>query len=100
MVVSVEYGQTAEELYTLTCTSSGSPPTSVTWTRNGVTITADDDQYKATQQLVNRTETIYNNLLTISGSFEDAIGDYSCSVENSIGASNMVNRTIKGMHSL
>ena len=100
MIADLEYGLNSVGLYTLTCTTSGTPPTSVTWTRNGVIISDDDSMYKSTQVLVDRNNTEYENRLTVTGSFEDAVGDYSCTAENSIGTSDTVNRTIKGKHAL
>ena len=82
-------------LYVIKCTTSGSPPTTVIWTRNSVIIDRNDGMYKPTQALVNRTGTVYENTLIVDGSFEDAIGDYSCTAENSLGISKTVNRTIK-----
>ena len=93
----MEYGVNVEGLYTVTCTTAGSPPTSVTWTRNSDIISKNDSMYKSTVMLVDRNNTIYQNLLTIGGSFEDAVGEYSCMVENSLGASDIVNKTIKGI---
>ena len=93
----MEYGLSNGGLYTVTCTTSGTPPTSVTWTKNGVAISTNDSMYQFTQVLIDRNDTVYENLLTIKGVFEDAIGDYSCTAENSLGVSETVNRTIKGL---
>ena len=99
MISDVEYAVNSAGLYTVTCTSFGSPPTSVTWTKNGATVSMENSQhmYKSAQVLVDRNETIYENILTIMGSLEDAVGDYGCTVENYIGISETVNKTIKGM---
>lgn len=93
----MEYGLNDAGFYTVTCTTSGSPPTSITWTRNGAILKMEDTKYTSTQALVNRNETVYENTLTIEGSLEDAVGDYSCTVENYVGVSETANRTIKGM---
>ena len=97
MITDLEYGLTSEGLYTITCTTFGTPPTSVTWTKNGVVISTNDSMYQFTQVLVDRNDTIYENLLIIKGAYKDVVGDYSCTVENSLGASDPVNRTIKGL---
>ena len=76
---------------------SGTPPTKVTWTRNGVIISYNDGVYKQTQNLINRTKTEYQNVLTVDGSIEDAIGTYGCTVENSLGISETASKTIKCM---
>ena len=84
---------------TLTCTSTGSPPTTVTWTKDGVTLPTDETIYSFTQTLVDRATSTYNNTLTIDASFVDVIGNYSCSVSNSIGTSSVQETEIKGMSS-
>ena len=96
MITDLEYGLNSEGLYTITCTTSGTPPTSVTWTKNGVVISTNDSMYQFTQVLIDRNDTIYENLLIIKGAYKDVVGDYSCTVENSLGGSDPVNRTIKG----
>ena len=97
VIEDLNYGLSSEGLYSVTCITSGTPPTSVTWTRNGVVITVNESMYQSTQVLIDRNGTIYGSFLTINGTFEDAVGDYSCTAENSLGASDTVNRTIKGM---
>ena len=82
VINSLEYGVNSAGLYVITCTTTRSPPTAVTWTRNGVLIEHNDGRYKSSQTIVNRSGTVYENKLTIDGSFEDAVGDYSCTAEN------------------
>ena len=84
---------------TLTCTSTGSPPTTVTWTKDGVTLPANEMIYSFTQTLVDRVASTYNNTLTIDASFLDVIGNYSCRVSNSIGTSSVKETEIKSMNS-
>ena len=81
---------------TLTCTSTGSPPTTVTWIKDGVTLPANETIYSFTQTLVDRATSTYNNTLTIDASFVDVIGNYSCRVSNSIGTSSVQETEIKG----
>ena len=95
VIERLEYGVNDHGLYVIKCTTSGTPPTKVTWTRNDAVIDSNDGMYKPTQTLVNRTKTVYENVLMVNGSFEDAVGNYSCTVENSLGASETINRTIK-----
>ena len=87
-------------VYVINCITSGTPPTNVTWTRNDVVIDNNDGTYKPSQILVNRTKTVYDNVLMVDGLFEDAIGNYSCTVGNSLGISKTVNRTIKCISTL
>ena len=88
----------SSSITTLTCTSTGSPPTTVTWTKYGVTLPANETIYSFSQTLVDRATSTYNNTLTINASFVDVIGNYSCSVSNSIGTSNVQETEIKGMN--
>ena len=100
MIESLKYGVNYQGLYIINCTTSGTPPTKVTWTRNDVIIDNNDGTYKPSQTLVNRIKTVYINVLMVDGSFEDAIGNYSCTVGNSLGTSEIVNRTIKCISTL
>jgi len=78
--------------FTLNCTSSHSPPTMVTWTRNGETLTSSSP-YSISRVLKNAVSTTYNSLLTVQGSLE---GEYSCAVANDRG-SNSATLTVVGM---
>ena len=65
--------------FTLTCTSTGGPATSVTWTRDGVTVPYDST-HVLTQTVVNARRTArYRNTLTVTG-VEG--GRYQCTVSN------------------
>ena len=77
------------ESRTLTCTSTGGPATTVTWTKDGAVITPSTT-HQQTQMMVDRVEGIYQNTLTIAQSVtgENFYGLYSCMVENSRGSSN------------
>ena len=65
--------------FTLTCTSTGGPATSVTWTRDGV-IVVYDSTHVLTQTVVDAGRNArYNNTLTVTG-VEG--GSYRCTVSN------------------
>ena len=70
---------------TLTCTSTRSPATNVTWMREGVELTTDGTVYTATQSVTNRRESTYANMLTIATVDDTTVGTYSCSVTNTLG---------------
>ena len=72
---------------TLTCTSTGSPATIVTWMREGAVLTIDGTVYTATQDVTNRRASTYANMLTITTVDDTTVGTYSCSVENTLGTS-------------
>ena len=88
-----------ESPYIFTCVSSLSPPTEVIWEVDGERIYFNDSysDYDFTQTLVNCTTSTYYNTLSINGTIDDVIGEYSCTVVNSLGSSNTLTKTIKGV---
>ena len=77
------------ESRTLTCTSTGGPATTVTWTKDGAVITPNTT-HQQTQMIVDSVGGIYQNTLTIAQSVngDNLYGLYSCMVENPRGSSN------------
>ena len=73
---------------TLTCTSTGGPATTVTWSRDGVVVTLNAT-YQQTQTIVDTVEGTYETVLTIdtSVSWSNIVGTYNCTVENARGES-------------
>ena len=66
-------------VFTLTCTSTGGPATTVSWRRNG-TMLSDDSTYSITSQVLTDAETAtYTHTLTVTGRL---LGQYQCSVSN------------------
>ena len=82
---------------TLTCTSTGSIATTVTFMRDGTTVGPLRDgesmesggvTYQLAQTVTNRAESTYENVLTINQPLSDIVGStFTCSVENTIGTS-------------
>ena len=64
-----------------------SPPTTVTWKRDGVAIDAGSSEYKALQIVVDRENSHYQNILYIVGAFE-IMGshNFTCEIENIAGS--------------
>ena len=71
-------------LFTLNCTSTGSPATTVTWTKDGALL-AESDTYRMTQLLYSGTTSTYFNLLEVNAGPYAVTGDYSCTVSNLLG---------------
>ena len=72
--------------FTLTCISTGGPATTVTWTRDSITVTEG-------------TETVLNNAVTAQYTHTlnvTAAGDYRCTVENT-GFSGSADITLEGI---
>ena len=95
----MEYSASDDRIYILTCTSTGSPPTNVSWTRNQVNLITSESQgkYLSSQKVIDRPSSTYDNVLTIKGSYEDAVGDYSCTITNSIGET-AAEKTVNGIY--
>ena len=65
-------------LFTLTCTSTGGPATTVSWRRDG-TMLSDDSTYSITSQVTDAETATYTHILTVTGRL---VGQYQCSVSN------------------
>ena len=80
----------ASPQFTLTCISTGGPATTVTWTRDSVTITEGNDTV-----LENRETSQYNHTLTVT---ERLGGLYTCTVANNRPTNNMTSAdfTVQG----
>ena len=72
------------ERRTLTCVSTGSPPTTVSWSKDGYKLTVDGTTYRMTQTVEDRTTSTYENVLALSG---DDTGVYKCTVVSALGTS-------------
>ena len=76
--------------FTLTCISTGGPATTVTWSRDSVTVTAE------TVTVLNDGKTSqYTHTLTVTGRLG---GLYTCTVANNKPSEDLTKYTIKGMH--
>ena len=95
----MEYSASDDGTYILTCTSMGSPPTTVSWTRNQINLatSGSEGKYTFSKKVIDKPSTTYDNVLTIKGIYEDAVGDYKCTITNSIGEAT-AEKTVNGMH--
>ena len=64
--------------FTLTCTSTGGPATTVSWTVNNHTL-AEDSAHHITSQITDAETATYTHTLTVT---ERLVGEYECSVSN------------------
>ena len=69
----------------LTCISSGGPVDSVTWMRNGATITANSSIFTQSQVIINATSSIYHNILTSFSSSNFMMGSFRCVIRDAEG---------------
>ena len=74
--------------FTLTCISTGGPATTVTWTRDSVTVTEGTETV-----LDNRVTAQYTHTLTVTGSL---IGIYTCTVANNKPSNDSADFTVQG----
>ena len=74
--------------FTLTCISTGGPATTVTWTRDSVSVTEGNKTV-----LDNRTASQYTHILTVTGRLG---GLYTCTVANNKPSEDLTEYTIKG----
>ena len=89
--VSVQFQLTSEQnatipTFTLTCISTGSPATTVSWRRedgtvNNRTVTEDENHHITSQILIYPEKATYNHKLAVTGRL---LGEYECRVSNKI----------------
>ena len=70
-------------VFTLNCISTGSPPTNLTWTKDGEVITSDNN-YEVIQVLSNGVTTTYDNILKVHSQLSEIVGTYTCMIDNSV----------------
>ena len=63
----------------LTCTSTGSPPTTVTWRKDGQPI--NETLYERSQRLVDAESATYENVL-FDDDVANFIGSFTCEISN------------------
>ena len=80
----------ASPQFTLTCISTGGPATTVTWTRDSVTVTEGTETV-----LDNRETSQYTHTLTVTGREE---GDYTCTVANNKPSEASSQLTVQGAY--
>ena len=83
-VTSLQLVSGTDSALTLNCTSTGSPATTVVWTKNGSALSSGG-LYESTQILRDPTTATYDNLITATAAPVDLIGLYACIVQDSIG---------------
>ena len=64
---------------TLNCTSTGGPPTSVTWRKNGVPVNVS--LYQQSQSVVDTETATYENVL-FNDDISNFVGTFTCEVGN------------------
>ena len=65
-------------VFTLTCTSTGGPASTVSWRRDG-TMLSHDSTYSIVSQVTDAETATYTHTLTVTGRL---VGEYQCTVSN------------------
>ena len=66
--------------FTLTCVTTGGPPTTVTWTRDNTEIDYQSNgNFRFSQTVTNFVNSTYNNTLTVTGRYP---GQYNMEASN------------------
>ena len=81
----------------LTCTSTYSPATDVTWMKDGDVLDIDGVKYKTYQTVTDRQNSTYQNILVVDDDIENVTGNYTCQVTNRFGSSSR-DLTIRGSY--
>ena len=81
---SVQFKLTSElnattPTFTLTCTSTGGPATTVSWTVDNSAVTEDSAYHITSQILIDPENALYTHTLTVTGRL---VGEYQCTVSN------------------
>ena len=79
MTLTSELDSTLTLVLTLTCTSTGGPTTTVSWTVNNHTVTEDSAHHITSQILTDPVTATYTHTLTVTGRL---VGEYKCNVSN------------------
>ena len=78
--------------FTLTCNSSGGPPTTITWTRDSETIN-DTDTEAAKTEFVDGETAQYTHTLIVTGRMG---GLYTCTVTNEVSSESSAALLVQG----
>ena len=81
---------------TLTCTSTGSPATTVTWRKNGAVVEVDGTTYHQSQRILDTRTATYENILSSSAN-ASFVGNFTCTVSNARGSGNQ-SKVLRGKH--
>lgn len=91
-VSSLAVANSNNSVFTLNCTSMGSPATTVIWTKDSELLS----DYPLFQILRDGVTATYDNLAEINVDLDGLVGTYSCNVLNSAGLSNIVSLNVQG----
>lgn len=82
-------------VFSLNCSSLGSPPTTVVWMKDDEVLTANET-YTTAQYLRDGVASEYDSILMIRSPMSEIMGTYTCLVENSLGLPSKETLTLEG----
>ena len=90
-VISLDKSVNLANIFTMNCTTSGSPATSVTWRRNDIVLSTGST-YQTTQVLLDRSTAAYTNLLHVNAGPYGIPANYTCVASNLLGSATETTR--------
>ena len=87
--------ESSADIFALNCSSSGSPPTNVTWIKDGETI-AMNETFTSTQYLRDGVTATYDSVLMIPLQPSQVIGAYMCIIDNSLSTPAQQSLSLQG----
>ncbi len=95
-VTTIKFTVGGDVAFVLSCYSQNSPPTHVIWKKDGKQLSlSNSTDYKMSQNLLDRVNSSYLSTLSMDGVLDDVVGEYSCTVTNTLGTSNTRNVTVE-----
>ena len=92
-ILSLQESSTA--VFTLNCSTSGSPPTNVTWIKDGQTVSLNGT-FTTDQYLRDGVTARYDSVLMVLQPPSEVIGTYTCSVDNSVSIASQETLLVQG----
>ena len=97
VVSSIQFQLTSERnpttpTFTLTCTSTGGPATTVSWRKDG-TMLSDNSTYSISSQVTDAETATYTHTLRVTGR---PFGEYKCNVSNNRPSSSSETLVLEG----
>lgn len=83
----MSFNKYANGSFNLVCKTRNSPPSSITWYRDGVPLEIDGNSTDLNVSVTNRRSSYFDITLTVCDSPSDVVGNYTCEIGNEFGNS-------------
>ena len=81
---------------TLSCTTTGVPPTEVTWQKDGLNMTVHDNTTEMVKSITSRRSSTYSTSLLLYSDIDTVRGNYTCTAGNRLGTRTSQTLVIEG----